>query len=124
MGETPGQYIALVPDFGNNGPAPKDESSQKLTESDSNSVSFLAPRHSFGSSSSDLTLFWCATMTDSEGHVSEWGKCAAGCKADPAGSYLPTAPRSGRDPDLSVGHLVELIQQSTNNHLKLTPPQK
>merc|ERR1711988_1407392 len=30
--ETPGQYIALVPDFGNNGPAPKDESSQKLTE--------------------------------------------------------------------------------------------
>merc|ERR1712130_813170 len=33
--ETPGQYISVVPDFGNNAPAPKDESS-------SNSISFLA----------------------------------------------------------------------------------
>merc|ERR1712232_214490 len=88
--ETPGQYISLVPDFGDNGPAPKDESS-------SNSISFLAsvsplpvaPRrvssrhHSSGEVSS---LFWCATSADSDGYVSEWGQCPAGCKADPAGS--------------------------------------
>jgi len=121
--ETPGQYLTVVPDFGDNQAAP---TSANLN---TNSVSFgtvspLAPRSALRSSQEVRTLFWCATETDVDGYVSEWGKCAAGCKADPAGSYLPTAPRSGRDPDLSVGHLVELIQQSTNNHLKLTPPQK
>merc|ERR1712064_104301 len=106
--ETPGQYLTLVPDFGDNQAAP---TSANLN---TNSVSFgtvspLAPRSALRSSQEVRTLFWCATETDADGYVSEWGKCAAGCKADPAGSYLPTAPRSGRDPDLSVGHLVELI---------------
>merc|ERR1711862_366774 len=64
-----------------------------------NSISFgtvsplaprLGPRHSSGSAEVS-TLFWCATETDVDGYVSEWGKCAAGCKADPAGSYLPAA---------------------------------
>ena len=44
----------------------------------------------------------------------QWGKCAAGCKADPAGSYLPAAPRSavaGRE--VTVGQLVSLIQHYT-----------
>ena len=44
----------------------------------------------------------------------QWGKCAAGCKADPAGSYLPAAPRSavaGRE--VTVGQLVNLIEHYT-----------
>ena len=41
------------------------------------------------------TLFWCATDVDSSGYVKEWGKCDVGCKADPAGSYIPAAPRRG-----------------------------
>merc|ERR1719278_1066143 len=102
--ETPGQYISVVPDFGDNGAAPKDESSEKLTAPSSNSISFLdstvsalaprvvAPRHH--GSSEVSTLFWCVTQADSDGYVSEWGQCAAGCKADPAGSYLPAAPRT------------------------------
>merc|ERR1719225_179140 len=64
--ETPGQYISVVPDFGNNGPAPKDESSEKLTAPSSNSISFLdsavsslaprrvAPRHHGSSEVSQL----------------------------------------------------------------------
>ena len=54
----------------------------------------VAPRHA----EEELvfrTLFWCATETDSSGYVMEWGKCAVGCKADPAGSYIPLAPRAG-----------------------------
>ena len=106
--ETPGQYLALVPDFGDNGPAPKDKTSEKLTETES--VSFLAPRHS--SSDTIRTLFWCATETDSDGYVSEWGQCAAGCRADPAGSYLPAAPRTAeiRGSSPTVGDLLDLIQ--------------
>merc|ERR1711988_597932 len=106
--ETPGQYLALVPDFGDNGPAPKDKTSEKLTETES--VSFLAPRHS--SSDTIRTLFWCATETDSDGYVSEWGQCAAGCRADPAGSYLPAAPRTAeiRGCSPTVGDLLDLIQ--------------
>ena len=39
------------------------------------------------------TVFWCATSADPSGYVMEWGQCAPGCKADPAGSYVPVAPR-------------------------------
>merc|ERR1712232_387707 len=123
--ETPGQYISLVPDFGNNSPAPKDESS-------SNSISFLAsvsplpvaPRrvssrhHSSGEVSS---LFWCATSADSDGYVSEWGQCPAGCKADPAGSYLPAAPRTAALLAASaptVGDLLDLIQASSSSAVR------
>merc|ERR1712232_1497510 len=123
--ETPGQYISVVPDFGNNAPAPKDESS-------SNSISFLAsvsplpvaPRrissrhHSSGEVSS---LFWCATSADSDGYVSEWGQCPAGCKADPAGSYLPAAPRTAALLATSaptVGDLLDLIQASSSSAVR------
>ena len=105
--ETPGQYITLVPDFGDNAPAPSDSSvSTNSIISFSGTVSPLAPR----SSSVVRTLFWCATETDAEGFVSEWGKCAAGCLADPAGSYLPAAPRSvTRARGVTVGELQQII---------------
>jgi len=55
----------------------------------------LAPRH--GEVDLDemvfRSLFWCATEVDPSGYVMEWGKCNAGCKADPAGSYIPFSPR-------------------------------
>jgi len=55
----------------------------------------LAPRH--GEVDVDemvfRSLFWCATEVDPSGYVMEWGKCNAGCKADPAGSYIPFSPR-------------------------------
>merc|ERR1719402_588918 len=55
----------------------------------------LAPRH--GEVDSDemvfRSLFWCATEVDPSGYVMEWGKCNAGCKADPAGSFIPFSPR-------------------------------
>jgi len=55
----------------------------------------LAPRH--GEVDLDemvfRSLFWCATEVDPSGYVMEWGKCAAGCKADPAGSFIPFSPR-------------------------------
>merc|ERR1712232_1235559 len=126
--ETPGQYISLVPDFGDNSPAPKDESSGKLTAPSSNSISFLgsvsalaprlSPRHH--GSSEVRSLFWCATQTDSEGYVSEWGQCAAGCKADPAGSYLPAAPRTAAllASSPTVGDLLDLIQASTSSSVR------
>jgi len=126
--ETPGQYISLVPDFGDNGPAPKDESSGKLTAPSSNSISFLGsvsalaprltPRHH--GSSEVRSLFWCATQTDSDGYVSEWGQCAAGCKADPAGSYLPAAPRTAAllASSPTVGDLLDLIQASTSSSVR------
>merc|ERR1739848_219783 len=41
------------------------------------------------------SLFWCATEVDPSGYVKEWGQCNVGCKADPAGSYVPAAPRRG-----------------------------
>ena len=112
--ETPGQYITLVPDFGDNAPAPSSADSSvstnsMITFSAPGTVSPLAPRSS-SSSSVVRTLFWCATETDAEGFVSEWGKCAAGCLADPAGSYLPAAPRSvTRDRGVTVGELQEII---------------
>ena len=129
--ETPGQYLTLVPDFGDNSPAPQ-SSSQVQTQSsplvfsdnvvDFGTVSPLAPRAgprstqvaSAGPRSTTQvarSLFWCATEVDSDGFVSEWGKCAAGCKADPAGSYLPAAPRSRSEgEEVTVGELVDLIQ--------------
>ena len=111
--ETPGQYLVLVPDFGDNSPAPSSAdssvSANSITFSAPGTVSPLAPRSSSREASS---LFWCATETDSEGFVSEWGKCAAGCLADPAGSYLPAAPRSRpRSGRVTVGELQQLIQQ-------------
>merc|ERR1712038_1825208 len=129
--ETPGQYISVVPDFGDNGPAPKDESSEKLTAPSSNSISFLgsvsalAPRLSsrHHGSGEVNTLFWCATQADSDGYISEWGQCAAGCKADPAGSYLPAAPRTAAllASSPTVGDLIQLIQASTSS---VRPPSK
>ena len=109
--ETPGQYLTLVPDFGDNAAAPSSADGSVSTNSITFSsapgtVSPLAPR----SSSVVRTLFWCATETDAEGFVSEWGKCAAGCLADPAGSYLPAAPRSvTRSQRVTVGELQQLI---------------
>merc|ERR1712012_228461 len=126
--ETPGQYLTVVPSFGDNDPAPQSSAqvSSLVFSSDQVSlgtVSPLAPRSTNQRSGSEdsanqrsgsqvvRTLFWCATETDADGHVSEWGKCAAGCKADPAGSYLPAAPRSAAArPDITVGELVDLIQ--------------
>ena len=68
--------------------------------SDSGAISFavaprrqVRPRH--GEEMVFRTLFWCATDVDSTGYVKEWGKCDVGCKADPAGSYIPAAPRRG-----------------------------
>merc|ERR1711933_201612 len=123
--ETPGQYISVVPDFGNNAPAPKDESS-------SNSISFLAsvsplpvaPRRISSrhhSSGEVRSLFWCATSADSDGYVSEWGQCPAGCKADPAGSYLPAAPRTAAllaSSATTVGDLLDLIQASSSSAVR------
>merc|ERR1711884_256691 len=113
--ETPGQYLTVVPDFGDNQAAP---TSANLN---TNSVSFgtvspLAPRSALRSSQEVRTLFWCATETDVDGYVSEWGKCAAGCKADPAGTYLPTAPRRGNAGftrarrGQSVGEFIKIIK--------------
>merc|ERR1711902_57261 len=112
-------------------PAPKDESSEKLTAPSSNSISFLgsvsalAPRFSSRHQGSGEvnTLFWCATQADSDGYVSEWGQCAAGCKADPAGSYLPAAPRTASllASSPTVGDLIQLIQASTSS---VRPPSK
>merc|ERR1719245_2475176 len=111
--ETPGQYLTLVPDFGDNAPAPSSADSSVST----NSITFssapgtpVAPRSS-SSSTVVRTLFWCATETDAEGFVSEWGKCAAGCLADPAGSYLPAAPRSVARQRVTVGELQQLIRE-------------
>ena len=120
--ETPGQYLTVVPDFGDNSPAPQSssqvqtQSSPLVFSSDNNVVDFgtvspLAPRVGPRSTQVVRTLFWCATEVDSDGFVSEWGKCAAGCKADPAGSYLPAAPRSRSEGgEVTVGELVDLIQ--------------
>ena len=57
-------------------------------------VSGLRPRH--GEEEMVFrSLFWCATDVDASGYVKEWGQCNVGCKADPAGSYVPAAPRRG-----------------------------
>ena len=97
-------------------PAPKDTEDddedflQAVTEvfgefssgpSDSGAISFaVAPRRQVRPRHGEeemvfRTLFWCATDVDSSGYVKEWGKCDVGCKADPAGSYIPAAPRRG-----------------------------
>merc|ERR1719414_2759081 len=69
--ETPGQYLTVVPDFGDNQAAPL--SSNQVVST--NSISFgtvsplaprLGPRHS-SSSTEVSTLFWCATETDADG---------------------------------------------------------
>merc|ERR1711868_62438 len=124
-------YLTVVPSFGDNDPAPQSSAqvSSLVFSSDQvslSTVSPLAPRSTNQRSGSEdsanqrsgsqvaRTLFWCATETDADGHVCEWGKCAAGCKADPAGSYLPAAPRSAdRNTQVTVGELVHLIQEST-----------
>merc|ERR1712004_539828 len=66
------------------GPAPRRQSRPQV-----------APRH--GEVDLDemvfRSLFWCATEVDPSGYVMEWGQCNAGCKADPAGSYIPFSPR-------------------------------
>jgi len=66
------------------GPAPRRSSPPRV-----------APRH--GEVDLDemvfRSLFWCATEVDPSGYVMEWGKCNAGCKADPAGSFIPFSPR-------------------------------
>ena len=108
--ETPGQYITLVPDFGDNAPAPADSSVSTNSIITFSSGSPVAPRSSSSSDNVFRTLFWCATETDAEGFVSEWGKCAAGCLADPAGSYIPAAPRSvTRSQRVTVAELQRFI---------------
>jgi hypothetical protein len=72
------------------GPAPR-----RSTPSRRPSPPRVAPRH--GEVDLDemvfRSLFWCATEVDPSGYVMEWGKCNAGCKADPAGSFIPFSPR-------------------------------
>merc|ERR1739842_261507 len=91
-------------------------SSNSISFLDSGSVSLLAPRVS----SEVSTLFWCATQADSDGYVSQWGQCAAGCKADPAGSYLPAAPRTAAllASTPTVGDLLDLIEASTSSSVR------
>jgi len=122
---TPGQYVNVVPSFGDNGPAPRDQEDffEEFDPRDSSS------KISFGGSVSSRrkqltkkttreirSLFWCATEVDPSGYVMEWGKCAAGCKADPAGTYLPAAPRRGAAGftrarrGQSVGDFVRIIK--------------
>merc|ERR1711953_598055 len=115
----PGQYVAVVPSF-DTAPSDVDPNEEEGGEFDFvefgfaeeefddklDAISFgpaprrpsapqLAPRH--GKVDVDemvfRSLFWCATEVDPSGYVMEWGKCNAGCKADPAGSYIPFSPR-------------------------------
>merc|ERR1711910_310027 len=76
------------------GPAPRRQSRPQV-----------APRH--GEVDLDemvfRSLFWCATEVDPSGYVMEWGQCNAGCKADPAGSYIPFSPR--RSPAFRVSQV-------------------
>lgn len=107
--DPPGQYLVVVPDFGDNRPAPR-RPAPRTAAATSSSVSF--GRAGRSSSSSDKTLFWCATAADSDSYVTEWGKCAAGCRADPAGSWLPAAPRTAgflAQPH-TVGELLQVIK--------------
>jgi len=104
----------VVPSFGNNSPAPRDDNDQDFFEefdAREEEDEDVGSRISFGGNISSRkrkgnkkkvtkknareirTLFWCATEVDPSGYVMEWGKCAAGCKADPAGTFLPAAPR-------------------------------
>jgi len=126
--DTPGRYVAVVPSFGDNGPAPRDEKEQDFfTEFDIKVREDAGSRISFGGSISSRniktrhvkeirTFFWCATAVDPSGYVMEWGKCAAGCKADPAGTYLPAAPRRGNAGftrarrGQSVGDFIKIIK--------------
>merc|ERR1712025_385005 len=123
----PEQYVSVVPNLV---PAPKETDDeedeedflQSVTEvfgefstdfSDSGAISFgvaprrrvsgLRPRHG----EEDMvfrSLFWCATDVDTSGYVKEWGKCNVGCKADPAGSYVPAAPRRGTSTSRGFNH--------------------
>ena len=113
---TPGQYTAFVP---SSVPAPKAE--EDAVEDDflieiSNEVFGSEFSSEFGAISFGpaprgavrprngveemvfRTVFWCATSVDTSSYVMEWGQCAPGCKADPAGSYVPVAPRRGAAP--------------------------
>ena len=122
----PEQYVSVVPNLV---AAPKETDGeedflQTVTEvfgsefstgvfSDSGAISFgvaprrrvsgLRPRH--GEEEMVFrSLFWCATDVDTSGYVKEWGKCNAGCKADPAGSYVPAAPRRGMSISKGFNH--------------------
>ena len=117
----PGQYVAFVPSF-DDAPSDVDPNEEEGEEFDFvefgfgfaeeefddklDAISFgpaprrsspprVAPRH--GELDLDemvfRSLFWCATEVDPSGYVMEWGKCNAGCKADPAGSFIPFSPR-------------------------------
>jgi len=64
------------------------------------------------------TLFWCATEVDDTGYVTEWGQCHSRCQADPAGSFLPAAPREKTKNGVvrakrgqTVGRLVSIIRR-------------
>jgi len=145
----PEQYVSVVPNLV---PAPKETEDddedflQAVTEvfgsefssgsSDSGAISFsVAPRRQLRPRHGEeeivfRTLFWCATDVDSSGYVKEWGKCDVGCKADPAGSYIPAAPRRGTTSAYrgfnhslkgqTVGHLAAIIRAA--NHRMRGPP--
>merc|ERR1711988_40778 len=89
--------------------------------SDSGAISFaVAPRRQVRPRHGEeemvfRTLFWCATDVDSSGYVKEWGKCDVGCKADPAGSYIPAAPKEGNN--INVQGLQPLTQGQTVGQL-------
>merc|ERR1711936_366957 len=99
-----GEFDFVEP--GNNGFSPEFGFAEEEFDDKLDAISFgpaprrppapqLAPRH--GEVDVDemvfRSLFWCATEVDPSGYVMEWGKCNAGCKADPAGSYIPFSPR-------------------------------
>merc|ERR1712110_759308 len=102
--EEGGEFDFVEP--GNNGFSPEFGFAEEEFDDKLDAISFgpaprrpsapqLAPRH--GEVDVDemvfRSLFWCATEVDPSGYVMEWGKCNAGCKADPAGSYIPFSPR-------------------------------
>eukprot|EP00092_Neocalanus_flemingeri_P061261 GFUD01073616.1.p2 GENE.GFUD01073616.1~~GFUD01073616.1.p2 ORF type:complete len:160 (+),score=33.44 GFUD01073616.1:664-1143(+) len=140
---TPGQYVNVVPNFGDNSPAPKDQEDFfeefDLEEDEGLDDARVSFGGSFGPRSRKVnkkqvkkrkarevrTLFWCATAVDPSGYVMEWGKCAAGCKADPAGTYLPAAPRRGNvgftraRRGQTVGDFIKIIRKGNSRNSRL-----
>jgi len=126
--DTPGRYVNVVPNFGDNSPAPRDppdffeefDVKVQVRENSNSKISFggnISSRKVNTRHVQEIrTLFWCATTVDPSGYVMEWGKCAAGCKADPAGTYLPAAPRRGNagftraTRGQSVGDFIKIIK--------------
>merc|ERR1719489_730304 len=79
--DTPGRYVSVVPSFGDNSPAPRDEQ-DFFTEFDIKVRDDANSRISFGGSISSRStstrhvkeirsLFWCATAVDPSGYVME-----------------------------------------------------